>query len=130
MRQLGGHLLRFAETVARLRGALSVAGSWEALRSEFDRKLPGLLYHHVGPSPSGDPQAITVSPERFEQQMRWLARRGYTGITLSAWLCWRREGTGLPEKPIIITSMTLMRISQNLHCQSSGSMDLALSFTL
>jgi glycosyltransferase involved in cell wall biosynthesis/peptidoglycan/xylan/chitin deacetylase (PgdA/CDA1 family) len=103
MRQLGGHLLRFAETVARLRGALSVAGSWEALRSEFDRKLPGLLYHHVGPSPSGNPQALTVSPERFEQQMRWLARRGYTGITLSAWLCWRREGTGLPEKPIIIT---------------------------
>lgn len=103
MRKLGGHLLRFAETVARLRSALSVAGSWKALESEFDRKLPGLLYHHVGPSPSGSPHAISISPRRFERQMRWLARRGYVGITLSDWLRWRREGTGLPEKPIIIT---------------------------
>jgi peptidoglycan/xylan/chitin deacetylase (PgdA/CDA1 family)/glycosyltransferase involved in cell wall biosynthesis len=103
MRRLGGHLLRFAETVARLRSALNVVGSWEALRSEFDRKLPGLLYHHVGPSPSGKPEAITISPARFEWQMRWLARRGYVGITLSDWLRWRKEGTGLPEKPIIIT---------------------------
>jgi peptidoglycan/xylan/chitin deacetylase (PgdA/CDA1 family)/glycosyltransferase involved in cell wall biosynthesis len=103
MRRLGGHLLRSAETVARLRSALNVAGSWTALRSEFDRKLPGLLYHHVGPLRSSGPQAISISPERFERQMRWLARRGYTGIRASDWLRWLREGTGLPEKPVIIT---------------------------
>ena len=103
LRRLGGRLLRFSETVARLRSALSTAGSWEALRSEFDRELPGILYHHVGPSEPDDPQAITVSPEQFERQIRWLARRGYTGIGASDWLRWRGEGTRLPEKPIVIT---------------------------
>ncbi len=103
LRKLGGHLLRSAETVARLRSALNVAGSWHALKGEFDQKLPGLLYHHVGPSRTGNLHAITTSPERFERQMRWLARRGYTGIGLSDWLRWRKEGKGLPRKPIIIT---------------------------
>jgi peptidoglycan/xylan/chitin deacetylase (PgdA/CDA1 family) len=73
------------------------------LRDEFDRRLPSLMFHHVGPSRPGTYPFLTVSPEQFERQVRWLARRGYVGITPSAWLRWLCDGTGLPEKPILIT---------------------------
>ena len=103
LRRLFVHFFRIAERITRLRGALDAAGSWNNLRNEFDRQAPALLYHHVGPQLPGDLQAISVSPQHFERQMRWLARRGYTGITAIDWLRWRRNGSGLPEKPIIIT---------------------------
>ena len=103
MRRVGAHLLLFAETVARLRGAVSTAGTLKDLESEFDRRAPALVYHHVGPRCPGAYRKMTVSPEQFEQQMRRLAQRGYVGIRPSDWLRWLREGTGLPEKPILLT---------------------------
>ena len=46
---------------------------------------------------------MTVSPAKFEQQIRWLARRGFQGICPRDWLQWLREGKGLPDKPILLT---------------------------
>jgi peptidoglycan/xylan/chitin deacetylase (PgdA/CDA1 family) len=66
-------------------------------------RLPVLLYHHVGPIQEGTFPGLTVSPERFERHVRWLARRGYTGVCPSDWLRWRREGKGLPDKPVLLT---------------------------
>jgi peptidoglycan/xylan/chitin deacetylase (PgdA/CDA1 family) len=66
-------------------------------------RLPVLLYHHVGPPRPGAIPSLTVSPERFERQVRWLARRGYNGICPADWLRWRREGKGLPHKPVLLT---------------------------
>ena len=37
-----------------------------------------LMYHSGQPSPE-DPYLVTVGPLRFEQQMRWLSRRGLRG---------------------------------------------------
>ena len=62
-----------------------------------------LLYHHVGPQHPGQSSGLTVSPERFEKHVRYLASRGYKGICPADWLRWRREGKGLPEKPILFT---------------------------
>ncbi len=103
LRSAGVHLFTFADRIAQLRSALSVAGSCKALESEFGIRCPGLMYHHVGPSHPGTLRELTVSPKQFERQIRWLARWGYTGIRPSDWLRWRREGTGLPRKPILIT---------------------------
>jgi peptidoglycan/xylan/chitin deacetylase (PgdA/CDA1 family) len=66
-------------------------------------RLPVLLYHHVGRPPSGGDPGLTVSPERFEAQVRWLVRRGYVGIRPSDWLAWRRSARPLPEKPVLLT---------------------------
>ena len=41
---------------------------------------------HVGPLRPGTVPGLTVSPERFEHQVRWLARWGYTGILPSDWV--------------------------------------------
>jgi peptidoglycan/xylan/chitin deacetylase (PgdA/CDA1 family) len=35
--------------------------------------------------------------------VRWLRRRGYSGIRASGWAAWRREGKGLPDKPVLLT---------------------------
>ena len=103
MRHAGLRLFRAAEAVTIMRSSMNSAGSWAALKSEFDRKLPVLMYHHVGPYRPGTYRPITISPEQFERQVQWLARRGYAGITSSDWLRWLREGKGLPEKPILLT---------------------------
>jgi len=103
MREAGLRLLNYATVVARLRGARKAAGSWRAVEDEFGRRLPVLMYHHVGPLRPGTLAALTVSPERFERHVRWLARRGFVGVRPSDWLRWLRDGGGLPAKPILFT---------------------------
>lgn len=103
MRRAGVRLLRVAERVMRLRSGLKAVGSGQALESEFGRRCPALLYHRIGPKCAGVDLGLTIEPEKFEQQIRWLARKGYVGITSAQWLRWLNEGTGLPEKPILIT---------------------------
>ena len=67
------------------------------------KKLAVLLYHHIGPPRPDTLSDLTVSPEKFERHVRWLARRGFVGIRPSDWLRWLRDGTGLPNKPILFT---------------------------
>jgi peptidoglycan/xylan/chitin deacetylase (PgdA/CDA1 family) len=66
-------------------------------------RLPVLLYHHVGPAIPGIVPGLTVAPRSFERHVRWLARRGFTGIRPADWLRWCREGKGLPRKPVLLT---------------------------
>ncbi len=103
MRNAGVRLLGVAERITRLRCALGIAGSWKVLESEFGRRCPAVLYHHIGPTRPGTYPDLTISPEQFERQIRWLASKGYVGILPSDWLRWRRDGTGLPEKPVLLT---------------------------
>jgi len=89
--------------IARLRGAAREAGSWRALRQEFGATLPVLLYHHVGPARPNTYPELTVSPERFERQVWWLARHGYAGIRPTDWQAWRLGAGHLPDKPVLLT---------------------------
>lgn len=52
-----------------------------------------LMYHSVAPYEE-DPYLVTVRPQRFEQQMRWLRRRGLRGTSVRELLDARRSGTG------------------------------------
>lgn len=103
MRKVSRRLLGAGRSIMSFRGALRQAGSWPALRHEFAARLPVLLYHHVGPDHPGALRGLTVLPEDFEKHIRRLAQRGYQGICPADWLRWRREGKGLPEKPVLIT---------------------------
>ncbi len=103
MREAGVRLLGYASVITRLRGARRAAGSWKAIQSEFGKHLPVLLYHHIGPPRPGTLSNLTLSPEKFARHVRWLARRGFVGIRPSDWLRWLRDGTGLPDKPILLT---------------------------
>jgi peptidoglycan/xylan/chitin deacetylase (PgdA/CDA1 family)/glycosyltransferase involved in cell wall biosynthesis len=103
MRKVGQRLLAHGRRIMELRGALKEVGSWKAFQREFAVRLPVLMYHHVGPSRPGTFPQWTISCRKFERQMRWLARRGYTGIRPADWITWLREGKGLPDKPVLLT---------------------------
>jgi GT2 family glycosyltransferase/peptidoglycan/xylan/chitin deacetylase (PgdA/CDA1 family) len=103
MRRLRLSLLSRRGYAARLRAAAEAAGGWGSLTEEFGRRCPALLYHHVGPPPAGMPAALTITPERFERQVRYLARRGFTGITAGRWLEWLETGAPLPPRPFVLT---------------------------
>src|SRR5262249_41052866 len=53
---------------------------------------PVLMYHSVTPYEE-DPYLITVRPERFEQQLRWLHPRGRRGTSMRELLAARGAGT-------------------------------------
>ena len=85
------------------RSAIKAAGGWRQFERDYAMVLPVLLYHHVGPVQPGTYPALTVAPERFEKQMSWLKRNGYTTIRTADWLAWCLEGKSLPPKPVLLT---------------------------
>ena len=103
VRKAGIRLLETSADIMMQRAALQAAGSWKALQREFGLRLPVLMYHHVGPAIPGTYAELTVSPRRFERQIRWLARRGFVGVRAADWDEWLRTGKGLPDKPLLVT---------------------------
>lgn len=60
--------------------------------------VPVLMYHHVSPSPG----LITMTPDNFRAQMRWLAANGYRTISCSD-LARFIKGEPLPAKSVLLT---------------------------
>lgn len=102
MRRLGRYVLRKRITIAFLRGALDTA-TWNDMQCNLWKRLPVLLYHHVGPPNPNFDRLWTIPARKFEEHIRFLARQGYVGIRASDWLAWVRDGKSLPEKPILLT---------------------------
>ncbi len=102
-RRVGLKLLETRMAAAAWRGAAREAGAWKRMRCEFGMRLAVLLYHHVGPPRTTTHPELTISPAAFERHIRWLARRGYSGITAADWLRWRADATPLPPKAVLIS---------------------------
>lgn len=62
------------------------------------RAVPVLMYHHVSPNPG----LVTVSPENFRAQMRYLAENGWRTLGLDE-LARFLAGEPLPAKSVAIT---------------------------
>lgn len=104
IRLAGIRLLSIRRRLSFLRGAISEAGSWKALRRTFGMRLPVLLYHNIDHLDSTTTYpGMTIPPEQFAKQAKYLARSGYTGIRPSDWVSWCRLGTPLPAKPVLLT---------------------------
>jgi peptidoglycan/xylan/chitin deacetylase (PgdA/CDA1 family) len=68
--------------------------------------VPILMYHYVEelpPNADSLRRGLTVTPDRFEAQLQYLAEAGYHTITLVDLHRYLFEGIPLPEKPIILT---------------------------
>jgi len=68
--------------------------------------VPILMYHHIAdPPPDADPirRDLSVSPQAFEDQLRYLVKAGYQPLTLGDLTYHLALGAPLPEKPIILT---------------------------
>ena len=100
-----------AQTNARLDISALPAGDDCPLRLKSPlpnraRVVPILMYHRIDYVTSATPaatKALTVSPEAFRHEMRWLKRHRYHAITqrrlFDALMCGRR----LPRKRVVIT---------------------------
>ena len=56
--------------------------------------MPLVLMYHSVEAYDADPYQVTVRPERFHRQLRWLRRRGLRGVSMSDLLEARRAGHG------------------------------------
>ena len=68
--------------------------------------VPVLMYHHVSePDPTADAirRDLSVSPEDFEAQLRYLVERGFHPVTLESLVTYLQLGHSLPPKPVILT---------------------------
>ena len=103
MRRAAIRLLQLRMGIEAARAAIDESGSWDEVYRQYGARLAILMYHDIGAPALGIYPEQTVSPAKFEQQVKWLARRGYTGIGIRDWLAWREEGKPLPEKPVLFT---------------------------
>lgn len=73
---------------------------------EREVKVPILMYHHISvPPPDSDAvrRDLSVTPQDFEEQLRYLAKAGYHSISLRDLIYHLAIGQRLPRKPIILT---------------------------
>lgn len=54
--------------------------------------IPWVWMYHSIATYDEDPYEVTMSPERFEKQMRWLRRRGLRGVSMAELLEARAQG--------------------------------------
>lgn len=65
---------------------LGLVRPWRELVAAAGPRLPVLMYHSISddPEPSfSSYYKVCTSPQRFAEQMKWLADAGYRGVTLS-----------------------------------------------
>lgn len=71
---------------------------------EKARRVPVLMYHEVGYQPEGEfSDANYVLRENFQGQMYYLAANGFKTITMEQLYDNWKNGTELPEKPVVLT---------------------------
>ena len=70
----------------------------------FDGPVPILMYHVISEAPpdAANP-GLFVPPEELFEQVRWLARKGYSAVTLSDLFDAWDDGTEIPSKPIVLS---------------------------
>lgn len=69
-------------------------------------KVPILMYHYIGPLPNKPDlirTGLTVLPDNFEQQLKFLQSRGYTAIDLYQLYYAITLGRPLPPKPVVFS---------------------------
>lgn len=64
--------------------------------------VPIIMYHSLLKDNSGQNRFI-VSPAGLEQDLRYLQENGYETITMSELIAYVKDGSALPEKPIILS---------------------------
>jgi len=69
-------------------------------------RVPILMYHYISVPPAGADalrRDLSVSPQTFEEQLRYLKDNGYETISLYDLNRHLQLGNPLPEKPVILT---------------------------
>lgn len=68
-----------------------------------EKKVPILMYHSISNTASARFRQFTVAPALFADQMAYLHWNAYTPITVTQFVTLAKEGTKLPERPVVLT---------------------------
>ncbi len=79
---------------------LEIADTYRLARSGDGCALPVLMYHHFDETSK---DGTVVTPGRFREQMTAPREAGYEAVTVPQVIAFVREGTPLPDKPVLIT---------------------------
>ncbi len=66
-------------------------------------RLPILMYHRIAPDGAAVTGRYRVTPERFEQQVRYLSEAGYYSVSLEDWGRAVTERVPLPGRAVLLT---------------------------
>ncbi len=80
----------------------SVSARNGAAKDNQGAQVPILMYHSVCDGSRVSSEYILPVKE-FERDLQYLARKGYTAVFLSELVDFQKNGTPLPEKPVVIT---------------------------
>ena len=64
--------------------------------------LPVIMYHDIMKS-SARRDVYTITPQDFEEDLKWLKNNGYTAVGINEIISYAENGTALPEKPVMLT---------------------------
>ncbi len=67
-----------------------------------DIKIPGVMYHSILKDTTRSGKYV-ITPAQFEEDIKYIKQKGYTGVFISDLINYVEKGTPLPEKPILIT---------------------------
>ena len=65
--------------------------------------LPIFMYHHISESLGLSVKNMDVSPDEFEQQMRFLFQKGFRCLSLSEVINNWQQGKPQPERSFVLT---------------------------
>lgn len=68
--------------------------------------IPILTYHFIGNNPNPNDKArdnLSVTPDKFDEQMAFLAKNGYQAISFDTLYAILKGQTSLPTKPVILS---------------------------
>lgn len=76
--------------------------------ADFGRqvRVPILTYHYIGNNPNPADKArdnLEVTPDKFEEQMNYLSKNGYSTISFDTLYAVLKGVSSLPPKPVILT---------------------------
>lgn len=72
-------------------------------KNAVTRRLPILMYHRVAPTGAASTARYRITPEQFEEQLRYLRNEGYYSIHLEDWFYAMKRKMPLPGKAVILT---------------------------
>lgn len=64
--------------------------------------LPIIMYHSILDDPARQGRYV-ISPTLLERDLAYIREKGYTTVVMADLLAYVREGTPLPEKPVMLT---------------------------
>lgn len=95
-------LLRLASVPLSIVLFLSMLPAFAAAQAAADKKvrIPVLNYHSITVDPGN---RATITPEKFEEQMMYLAENGYTTLSLQQFTDVLEGKESAPDKPVLLT---------------------------